>query len=94
MAIPDGVENSGFGHYWKLKKALYGLKQVGRQWKKHLHEVLIKFGFIYAFADNCLYIKHHKGRIVLLILVYVDNMAVAGPDRYRCYAVQNFRQIK
>jgi len=30
MAIPDGVENSGFGHYWKLKKALYGLKQIGR----------------------------------------------------------------
>ena len=81
MAISDDVENSGSGHYWKLKKALYGLKQARRQWKKHLHEVLIKFGFICAFADDCLYIKHHEGRIVLLILVYVNNMAVAGPDR-------------
>jgi len=85
MAIPDGIENSGSGHYWKLKKALYELKQAGKQWKKCLHEVLIKFGFICAFTDNCLYIKYHEGRIVLLILVYVDGMAVAGPDR--CHIV-------
>ena len=31
IAIPEGVENLGSGHYWKLKKALYGLKQAGRQ---------------------------------------------------------------
>jgi len=80
MTIPEGIENSGSGHYWKLKKALYGLKQAGRQWKKRLHEVLIKFGFIRAFADNCLYIKHHEGNITLLILVYVDDIAIAGPD--------------
>jgi len=90
MAIPDGVENSGSGHYWKLKKALYGLKQAGRQWKKHLHEVLIKFGFTCMFADDCLYIKHCEGRIVLLILVYVDDMAVAGPDRYHIVSFKSF----
>jgi len=44
---------------------------------------LIKFGFICAFTDNCLYIKCHKERIVLLILVYIDDMAVVGPDG--CY---------
>jgi len=31
MTIPDGVENSSSGRYWKLKKALYRLKQAGRQ---------------------------------------------------------------
>ena len=71
MTIPDGVENSGSGHYWKLKKALYELKQAGRQWKKCLHEVLIKFGFTHAFTNDCLYIKCREGRIVLLILVYI-----------------------
>jgi len=50
-----------------------------------LHEVLIKFGFTHAFVDDCLYIKRREGRIVLLILVYVDDMAVAGPDG--CYIV-------
>jgi len=54
MKIPDGVENSGSGHHWKLKKALYGLKQAGRQWKKRLHEVLVSFGFVRASADDCL----------------------------------------
>jgi len=44
MTIPDGVENSSSGRYWKLKKAFYGLKQAGRQWKKRLHEVLTNFG--------------------------------------------------
>jgi len=90
MAIPDSVENSGSGHYWKLKKALYGLKQAGKQWKKCLHEVLIKIGFTHAFADNCLYIKHCEGRIVLLILVYVDDMAVAGPDGCHIVSFKSF----
>jgi len=54
MKIPDGVENSGSGRHWKLKKALYGLKQARRQWKKHLHEVLVSFGFVWASADDYL----------------------------------------
>ena len=90
MAISDDVENSGSGHYWKLKKALYGLKQARRQWKKHLHEVLIKFGFICAFADDCLYIKRHEGNITLLILVYVDDIAIAGPDGYYIISFKSF----
>jgi len=85
MTIPNGVENSELGCYWRLKKALYGLKQAGRQQKKYLHEVLIKFGFIHAFADDCLYIKYHKGKITLLILVYVDDIAIIEPDR--CYII-------
>ena len=30
MTIPNGVENSSSGRYWKLKKVLYGLKQARR----------------------------------------------------------------
>jgi len=90
MTISEGVENSGFGHYWKLKKALYGLKQAGRQWKKRLHEVLIKFGFIRMFADDCLYIKHHEGNITLLILVYVDDIAIAEPDGCHIISFKSF----
>ena len=76
IVILDSIENSGSDYYWRLKE----LKQAGRQWKKYLYKVLIKFGFIHAFADDCLYIKCHKERIILLILVYVDDMAVAKPD--------------
>jgi len=90
MTIPNGVENSGSNHYWKLKKALYGLKQAGRQWKKCLHEVLVSFGFIWVLADDCLYIKRHKGKIILLVLVYVDNMAVARPDNIHIVSFKSF----
>jgi len=31
MVVPNGIENSGSDHYWKLKKALYGLKQARKQ---------------------------------------------------------------
>ena len=89
MRVPDGVEKLGSGRFWLLKKALYGLKQAGRQWKKRLHEVLSKLGFIHAFADDCLYLKHENGKITLLVLVYVDDMAVAGPDGYRIISFKN-----
>ena len=82
MEVPKGVENFRSGsHYWKLKKALYGLKQAGRQWKKQLHDVLTKLNLIHAFADDCLYIRKEDGKIILIVLVYVDDMAVAGPNR-------------
>ena len=55
-----------------------------------MHKVLIKFGFIRAFADDCLYIKHHKGRIILLILVYADDMVVAGPNGYCIVSFKSF----
>jgi len=90
MTIPDGVENSSSSCYWKLKKALYGLKQARRQWKKRLHEVLTNFGFTQAFSDDCLYIKHHKDQIVLLVLVYVDDMAIAGPDGIHLVSLKSF----
>jgi len=81
MEVPKGVENFRSGsRYWKLKKALYGLKQAGRQWKKWLHDVLTKLNLIRAFADDCLYIRKEDGKIILIVLVYVDDMAVAGPN--------------
>jgi len=81
MEVPKGVEHLGSGgHYWHLRKALYGLKQAGRQWKKKLYDVLSNLSLVRSFANNCLYIKKEKGKIVLLVLVYVDNMAVSGPN--------------
>ena len=42
------------------------------------YEVFTKLGLTYIFADNCLYIKKEKDKIVFIILVYVNNMAVAA----------------
>ena len=81
MEVPKGIEYLGSGgHYWHLWKALYGLKQASWQWKKKLYDILSNLSLIRLFADNCLYIKKEKGKIVLLVLVYVDDMAVSGPN--------------
>ena len=82
MKVPDGLaEKYGNGQkFWRLRKALYGLKQASRQWKKHLHQVMTKLDFTRAMADNCLYILWEHGKIVLMVLIYVDDMAVAGKE--------------
>jgi len=51
---------------------------------------LIDFGFTQAFTDDCLYIKRHEGKIVLLILVYIDNMAIAGPGIFYITSFKSF----
>ena len=38
---------------------------------------MTKFGFVYVFFSNCLYIIREGERIVLLVLIYVNNIVVA-----------------
>ena len=83
MEVPKGVKYlESEEHYWCLWKALYGLKQARQQWKKKLHDVLSNLGFVCSFSDDCLYIKKKREKIVLLVLVYVDNIVVSGPNGY------------
>ena len=48
-----------------------------------------ELGFEKSQADDCLYIRCENGNVVLLVLAYVDDMAVAGKDRAR---IQNFKK--
>ena len=41
---------------------------------------MTKLGFICTFTNNYLYIKQKKERIVLFVLIYINNIAVNGPD--------------
>jgi len=43
---------------------------------------LSNLGLVHSFADDCLYIKKEKGKIVVLVLVYIDDMAVSGPNSH------------
>ena len=82
MKVPNGLaEKYGSGRkFWRLRKALYSLKQAGRQWKKCLHQVITKLGFTHAMANDCLYILWEHGKIILMVLIYVDDMAIAGKE--------------
>jgi len=75
--IPPGDANFGKG-YWKLRKALYGLKQSGRQWYLTISEFLIEQGFIQLSSEKCIFKKTVNGKLVCIIGLYVDDIAIAG----------------
>jgi hypothetical protein len=78
MTPPSGLDiPSKKGWCLRLRKPLYSLKQEGQQWKKKLDETMVHLRFIKSNIDKCLYILSEKGQVVLLILVYVDDAAVA-----------------
>ena len=39
---------------------------------------MTKLGFTHAIADNCLYVLWEHGKIILMVLIYVDDMAIVG----------------
>ena len=61
----------------KLKKSLYGLKQSGRNWYSMLHSYLQEQGFSQSFADTCVYTRHNKGEMTIII-VWVDDIIIAS----------------
>ncbi|KAH9779268.1 retrovirus-related pol polyprotein from transposon RE1 [Citrus sinensis] len=78
MQQPEGFVSEG-GYICKLNKALYGLKQAPRAWYDKLKGCLTDWNFTNSKADTSLFIRHDiKG--IILVLIYVDDILVTGPD--------------
>ena len=58
----------------KLHKALYGLKQAPRAWYERLHKYLVKIGFDRTDDKKNLYIKAEKGKHILILEIFVDDI--------------------
>jgi hypothetical protein len=79
MRVPEGADEPGKeGWFRRLLKPLYGLKQAGRQWKKKLDQIMSELGFEKRAGDECVYVKRAGNAVVIVVVVYVDDMAVAG----------------
>jgi hypothetical protein len=54
--------------------------------------------FTKSTADECLYVLHEKGKVILLVLIYVDDAAAASKDICRIqwfkHLLENFFPIK
>jgi len=74
---PRGYERGDPGKVCNLNKALYGLKQAARAWHRKLKETLGQAGYTACAEDPCLFVGGN-GNDVCLILVYVDDLLVAG----------------
>ncbi|GJT23706.1 putative ribonuclease H-like domain-containing protein [Tanacetum coccineum] len=71
---PPGFEDPDFpDRVYKVEKALYGLHQALRAWYETLSTYLLNNGFQRGKIDKTLFIKRHKGDI-LLVQIYVDDI--------------------
>ncbi|GKA54287.1 uncharacterized mitochondrial protein-like protein [Tanacetum coccineum] len=71
---PPGYEDPDFpDRVYKVEKALYRLHQAPRAWYETLPTYLLNNGFQRGKCDKTLFIKRHKGDI-LLVQVYVDDI--------------------
>ena len=79
MRQPPGCAIKGQkGKVCKLLKSLYGLRQAGRIWNEVLNDFLLKQGFQQCATDECLYhIRLSNGK-QLFVIIYVDDIIVAG----------------
>jgi hypothetical protein len=82
IKIPDGYPSqpSDKGKVLRLLKSLYGLKQAPRAWNQELDGYLKSLGFKPTESERCIYVCRRRGETAY-ILVYVDDMLIATPNR-------------
>ncbi|KAE8714062.1 hypothetical protein F3Y22_tig00110201pilonHSYRG00172 [Hibiscus syriacus] len=65
----------------RLNKSLYGLKQASRYWYKRFDSFIMCLGYNRLNADPCAYFKRFGDNDFVILLLYVDDMLVAGPNK-------------
>ncbi|GMI85897.1 hypothetical protein HRI_002259000 [Hibiscus trionum] len=75
----------------KLNKSIYGLKQASRQWFSTFSQAVLKFGFNQSPSDHSLFTVGSGDKFVAL-MVYVDDIILAGKDTSLLAEVQDFLQ--
>ncbi|KAJ4787232.1 Retroelement pol polyprotein-like [Rhynchospora pubera] len=88
MRLPPGFNSSQPGKVCRLRKSLYGLRQAPRMWFSKLSAALQFYGFVQSKADYSLF-SYTKGDVFLAILVYVDDLVIAGNNSE---ALKGFKQ--
>ncbi|GJX41592.1 putative ribonuclease H-like domain-containing protein [Tanacetum coccineum] len=78
---------------YKVKKALYGLHQAPRAWYETLSTYLLDNGFQRGKIDKTLFIRRHKGDI-LLVQVYVDDIIFGSTKKELCIEFEKLMHDK
>ena len=79
MRQPEGfIDPNNPNKVCKLRKGLYGLKQGGRIWNEKIDTYLKSQGYTPSDADPCIYVKHNKGKMVIIALYVDDTVIIAS----------------
>ncbi|GJT44587.1 putative ribonuclease H-like domain-containing protein [Tanacetum coccineum] len=91
---PQGFEDPDFSDkVYKVEKALYGLHQAPRAWYETLSTYLLDNRFQRGKINKTLFIKRHKGDI-LLVQVYVDDIIFGSTKKELCNAFEKLMHEK
>ena len=80
MEQPPGFHQGNKNDLCYLKKTIYGLKQSPREWNQVAHDFLIQYGFIQSKADPCVYVMQIENDRILVVGLYVDDIATVGEE--------------
>ena len=81
MQQPKGYEVKGKEKLvCRLKKSLYGLKQAPRQWYLKFDKFMSEQGYTRCHSNHCVYLKRKNDGSYIILLLYVDDMLVAGSN--------------
>jgi hypothetical protein len=64
----------------RLKKSLYGLNQYPRQCYLKFDKFMIEYNYSRCRSDHCVYFKRLQNGSYIMLLLYVDDMLVAGSN--------------
>nr|GEW65153.1 putative ribonuclease H-like domain-containing protein [Tanacetum cinerariifolium] len=91
---PLGFEDQDYpDKVYKVVKALYGLHQAPRAWYEILATYLLENGFKRGTIDQTLFIKKHKGDI-LLVQIYVDDIIFGATNKDLCRSFEKLMKDK
>ena len=67
----------------RLNKSLYGLKQELRCWYKRFNSFIMSLRYNRFNSDHCAYYKRFEDNDFIILLLYVDDMLIVGPNKDR-----------
>lgn len=86
---PEGFEEPDKEHLvCHLKKSFYGLNQTPRRWYKKFDSFIIQHNFKKTFAYHYVFVKKYDNDESIILLLYVDNMLIAGNDNIKIVALK------
>ena len=89
MTLPLGFHSTQPNVVCKLKKSLYYLWQAPQQWFFKLASALRDYRFQHSSFDHSLF-KYSQGNVFLVVLIYVDDLALIENDPQRWAAFKAY----
>lgn len=87
ISLPKGFKQKE-GTICKLRKSLYGLKSSPKSWYNKFHNLMLSLKFKRSENEYCFYVKISETD-KLYILIYVDDVLLAGTDKSKVEKVKN-----